>query len=38
MFLNKLNFNIADDKTVFIPESLKLLNSLIGNEGELFIE
>ena len=38
MLLNKLDFNIADDETVFIPESLRLLNGLVGNENKFFIE
>ena len=38
MLPNKLDFNIADNETVFIPESLRLLNSLVNNESELFIE
>ena len=38
MLLNKPDFNIADDETMPIPESPRLLNSLINNEGELFIK
>ena len=38
MLPNKPDFNITDDETVPIPESLRLLNGLVSNESELFIE